>query len=225
MGMERFSSRIQLKLMSVIYKDWFIHYNDTLPRDVCWKLLYDIVNDIYNDFTQRLDGYVSTMSALDFIEVLNSPTVHKANEKVLPTQKSIDETYDTIAKALKEDPTLANNAIANAVRSSLVDIKQVNQCVGPRGYVTEIDSTIYPQPITVGYAKGMRSLYDSMIESRSAAKALMFAKDPLAQCEYFNRKLQLVAQVVTNIARGDCGSQHYMNWKVEATELSAMELA
>jgi hypothetical protein len=225
LGMDRISGKVHTALLETIYRDWYDTYRDEpdYDREVCWQLIYETVNEVYNDFTQRIDDSVSTLSILDFVEVLDNPAIAEANETVVPTQKSIDDTYDAITRALETDPTLVNNSIAQAVRSKMVDIKQVLQCVGPRGFVTEIDSTIYKKPITVGYARGMTSLYDSMIESRSAAKALMFAKDPLADCEYFNRKLQLVGQVVETIARGDCGSQHYMSWKVESTELKAMD--
>jgi hypothetical protein len=224
MGMDRISSKVHNTLLETIYRDWYTTYcqDPDYDREACWKLLYETVNEIYNDFTQRIDDHVATLSILDFVQVLDTPAIREANSTVVPTQKSINDTYDSITKSLMDDQALNHNAIAQAVRSSLVDIKQVLQCVGPRGFLTEINSTIWPQPITVGYAQGMRSLYDSMIESRSAAKALMFAKDPLAQCEYFNRKLQLVAQVVETIAPGDCGSQHYMSWKVEPSELKVM---
>lgn len=225
MGMERVSGKTHLDLLGKIYKSWYYaHYEDHgVNREDVWRLMYDTVNEIYNDFIQYLDAYVSTMSIIDFVDVMDSPAVKKANDTVVPTQKSIDETYDVIRKALYEDTSLTGNAIAEAARSNMVDIKQINQCIGPRGFVTEIDSMIYKQPITVGYAKGMRNLYDSMVESRSAAKALMFAKDPLAKCEYFNRKMQLVAQVVETLAPGDCGSNHYMPWTIEPGELKSME--
>lgn len=225
MGMERLTGQTSLTLLGKIYRDWFYaHLDDnSVNREDVWKLMYDTTNEIYNDFIQRCDAYVSTMSILDFVDVLDSPDIRKANESVVATQKSIDATYDAIKHALHTDKKLSGNAIAEAARSKMLDIKQISQCIGPRGYVTEIDSTIYKQPITVGYASGMRRLYDSMIESRSAAKALMFAKDPLAKCEYFNRKMQLVAQVVETLVPGDCGSQHYMPWLVESSELEMME--
>lgn len=180
MGMERISSKVHNTLLETVYRDWYDTYcqDPAYDREACWKLLYETVNEVYNDFTQRIDDHVATLSILDFVEVLDNPVIREANDAVVPTQKSINDTYDTITKALIEDQSLNHNAIAQAVRSSLVDIKQVLQCVGPRGFLTEINSTIWPQPITVGYAQGMRSLYDSMIESRSAAKALMFAKRP-----------------------------------------------
>lgn len=226
MGMSRISGGTHTKLLGVIYKDCVRTYQQSgvdLDLEAIWKLMYQTVNEIYTDFIQRLDAYVATMSALDFIEILDHPVIKEANHNVRPTQQSIDETYDLIEQTLRKDPALNDNAIAEAVRSSLVSMSQVNQCVGPRGYVTEIDSTIFRTPITVGYAHGMRRLYDTMIESRSASKALMFAKDPLAECEYFNRRLQLLAQVVERLAPGDCGTNHYMSWEVQPGELAALD--
>lgn len=225
MGMERISARVHLNLLGTSYESCFRTYRDDdgFDRENVWKLIYVIVNDIYNDFIQKVDAYVSTLNVLGFLEALEDPAIKEANDTVQPTQKSIDKTYDTIKTALMESDSLKHNGIAKDMRSLMIDPKQVCQCLGPRGYVTEIDSTIFPIPITVGYAKGMRSLYESMIESRSASKSLMFQKDPLAKCEYFNRKLQLVAQSVRYLAEGDCGSQHYMPWKVESGEIDQME--
>lgn len=225
MGMQRISTGLYLGIMSTIYKDWFLTYRDTpeyIPPSA-WKLIYQVSNDIYNDMTRELDAYVATLSILDFLEVDRTPAIFEANNTVQPTQASIDANTDIVIKELRENPNLRHNNIASALRSQLLDPKQTIQCVGYRGFVTEISSMIYGTPITVGFSRGMRKLYDSMIESRMASKALMFAKDPLAICEYFNRKLQQVCQVVMHLHRGDCGTTHLMEWKVEASELKVME--
>tara|TARA_B100000700_G_scaffold154615_2_gene171611 strand:- start:10157 stop:12112 length:1956 start_codon:yes stop_codon:yes gene_type:complete len=224
MGMKRLSSKVHLDLLGHAYESCFRTYQfeSGFDREEVWRLIYVIVNTIYNDFIQNADEYVSTLNVLGFLEALEDEQIKEANDSVQPTQKSIDTTYDAIKDSLMTSEGLKHNEIAKAMRSSMIDPKQVCQCLGPRGYVTEIDSTIFPTPITVGYAKGMRSLYESMIESRSASKSLMFQKDPLAKCEYFNRKLQLVAQSVRFLAQGDCGSQHYMPWTVESGEIDQM---
>lgn len=225
MGMERLSSKIHLNLLSAIYKNCVYAYADesNFDREHAWKVIYGITNNVYNDMIQQLDEYVETLSIIDLLEVIDHKDIKKVNANLKPTQKAIDEAYDVILDTLEKSDDLKYNAVANAYRSSMVDPKQICQCVGPRGYVTEVDSTIFRQPILSGYTQGMRFLYESLIESRSASKALMFQKDPLAQCEYFNRQLQLVAGVVDTLVMGDCGSQHTMSWKVEPGELKVME--
>lgn len=226
MGNEWLTGKTHLTILGEVYRTWFQTFRATkvaLEREMVWTTMYEMTNRLYNVITSRLGAYVATLSIADFMEVLKHKEVEQANSDMLPNQSSIDETYDKIVKTLRTTPDLKSNAIARAVRCSLVDNKQVLQCVSARGYVTDVDSRIFKQPITVGFAKGMRSFYDSLIESRSASKALMFAKNPLQDCEYFNRKMQLVAQVIDTLAPGDCGTTAYMPWRVESFELDRME--
>lgn len=226
MGNEWLTGKTHLNILGEVYKTWFQAYRNTdvaLQREDVWRMMYEMTNRLYNAIITRLGAYVATLSITDFVEVISNTEVTEANRKMQPNQGSIDETYDKIIGTLKTSDELKANNIARAVRCSLVDNKQVLQCVSARGYVTDVDSRIFKQPIAVGFAKGMRSFYDSLIESRSASKALMFAKNPLQDCEYFNRKMQLVAQVVDILAPGDCGSTAYMHWRVEPSELERME--
>lgn len=178
------------------------------------QMTYEATNEIYNSLTRRCEDQVVSIDITDFVKIVRDPDVAKANREVQPDQDSIDATYKTIEKALNESPALAKNPIALAVRSKLVDMNQVNQCVGPRGFLTDIDSNIFPTPILVGYAQGIRRFHDSLIESRSAAKSLIFSKAPLQDAEYFSRRLQLMCQAVKNLHWGNCGSTNYLHWKV-----------
>lgn len=110
---------------------------------------------------------------------------------------------------------LANNPLAAATKAKLVNSNQVLQCVGPRGYLTDIDSMNFRTPILRGYTQGLRTLYNSLIESRSAAKALFFSEDPLKDAEYFSRRLQLLGMSVERLHYTDCGSTEYITWKVK----------
>lgn len=225
LGDQRISSSQHIQLLSKIYEDWYHVYHDEphANKEDVWRLIYETVNWIYNDFICQLDRYVATASAIDFLDAIDEPQIHQANDEVKPTQKSIDQTYDVIQERLHNSDQLNRNGIAMAVRSSMVDMKQVQQCLGPRGFVTEIDSTIFKNPIAVGFAHGLRSIHDVLIESRSASKALLFAKDPLQECEYFNRKLQFVGQIVRHLVPGDCGSPHTIPWTLHSSELSTID--
>lgn len=236
MGMERLTGKTHLNLLSNIYKDLFFIYKDDPNYNMVqsWKLIYEIVNTIYNTFIIKCSPYVASLCMLDLLDVIDHPSIKDAKDKLQPTQDSIDDAYTTVMQTLKTDPQFNDNELANAVRSSLLDGKQVNQCLTARGFVTEIDSMIFKRPIPVGFMDGRQSLYDHMIESRSASKALSFSKDPLEDCEYFNRKLQLVAQVSDALDQPgmydptvkwtDCGSQHYWAWRINSRqELESLE--
>ena len=193
-------------------------------RDMLSKRIYQIVNNLYNELSNRAEKYVQSLDILDFIEVMNNPVIKQANDTIEPTQKSIDDTYRVIKDTLYNDPNLNNNTIAVGVRGKLVNIDQVLQCVSARGFITDTDSVLFPKPITVGYAKGLRSFHDSFIETRSAAKSLIFSKSPLQQAEYFSRRLQLMSEVVQNLHPGDCGSTKYVHWHVKGPEYNGTTL-
>jgi hypothetical protein len=161
---------------------------------------------------------VTTLDITDFVEVNDNPQIVQAEAVAAHTQEGIDGLYSVIKNVLNKDPALNNNQLAKAVRSKLVKVDQTLQCIGPRGFLTDIDSYIYRKPIMQGYFKGIRTLEDSMKESRSAAKALAFSVDPLKKAEYFSRRQQLICQNVKHLYRGDCGSKHYLVWQVRGEE-------
>lgn len=213
LGKKRLSPKTHLTLLGNIV--WDVHdANPDLDLDILAHQTYVQTNVMYNDLSIRLEEEVGSIDILDFCQVLDSAQVSEANENVQPTEQSIEETYEKIMNALETDPVLYNNPLAKAGRSGIVNRGQLLQCLGPRGFLTDTDSTQYKTPILRGYADGLRLFYDSLIESRSAAKALIFSKKPLQDAEYFSRRLQLMDQVVRNLHMGDCGSKEYLLWHV-----------
>lgn len=213
LGKKRLSPKTHLVLFGNIV--WAVYDADqTIDRDVLAHQVYVQTNVMYNDLTLRLEGEVGSIDILDFCQVLDSPTISEINNNVQPTEASIDEAYERIMKALNDEPVLYNNPLAKAGRSGIVNRGQLLQCLGPRGFLTDTDSTQYRTPVLRGYADGMRLFYDSLVESRSAAKALIFSKKPLQDAEYFSRRLQLMDQIVRNLHMGDCGSKEYLHWHV-----------
>ena len=204
------------------------------------KLAYEITNRLYNDMTYRLEPHVSSVSILDFVDVMDNPKIKEANAEVKPFENSITATYSTIESVLKDEAELPDNPVADAAKSGLVSMGQILQCVGPRGYLTDIDSTVFRRPVLVGYVEGMRSLHDVLIESRSAAKATSFARDYVSAPEYFNRLMQLLCETVKRVhgvsdvaylpsmktekkrELADCGSTHYRPVRVRSSDLKLM---
>lgn len=193
-------------------------------RDHLAEMVYRTSNHMYNDLSYRLSEYVVSLDITDFVEVLKQPRVKEVNDSIYERhaaaregtakQKVLDDTYIVIKDVLQNGIDLPNNPISLAARSKLVNIDQVMQCVGPRGYMTDTDSHVFRYPVLRGYAKGLREFYDSLVESRSAAKSLIFSKAPLQQAEYFSRRLQLMSQVVQRLHPGDCGTTNYLYWNV-----------
>ena len=225
LGEKRLSSDTHLVLLGNIM--WSVHdayvaighYGANLEnqvhfRDDLAERIYRITNHMYNDLSYRLEEYVVSLDITEFIEVMNNPRIKTLIDNPEPTKTFIDKTYGEIRAVLFDKNEMPDNMLSLASRSGLIKFDQLLQCVGPRGFLTDTNSVQFPVPVLRGYAHGMRSLYDSMVESRSAAKSLLFSKTPLQQAEYFSRRLQLVSQVVRNLHMGDCGSTNYTLWKV-----------
>jgi len=192
-------------------------------REEVWRTIYQQINQIYNEMVYATQSNLTSSDVTDYLELFDHPIVAELNRTVRPTQKSLDITYEGIKKVLFEDYNIRYNPVVLAARAGLVKIDQVCQMIGPRGYMTDIDSNIFQRPILVGYFEGITTLYDAMIESRSAAKSLTFNKKPLRQVEYFNRKMQLLGSVVYGLVEGDCGSDRYLNIGIDKNNLKYIE--
>lgn len=240
LGNNRLGSRTHLNLLgSCMWSVYDAYVNSVSSelefRDLLAEKVYSITNLMYNDLSFKLEEYVVSLDVLDFISALNNPAIKAANTNaftlakaentnVATIQKTLSDTYSEIEKALFNDPALKNNPISLASSSKLVKMGQVLQCIGPRGLLTDIDSHQFRKPVLRGYAQGIRSLHDSLIESRSAAKSLAFSKSTIRDAEYFSRRLQLMAQVVKNLHYADCGSNEYVLWKVIPDQFDNGEL-
>lgn len=209
-------------------------YNLDVHSEVFSKLAKEEIQRVYNDFTYNLEEYVTSINALHFIEILDLPEVRAVNDHlqslnlsdpgVLANAKyEIADAQDKLKTALKRRGTLRGNRLMETVQSGIYSIGQVLQCVGPRGLGQDIDGNVFDKPIMYGFAQGITQLHDSAVESRSAALALMLAKAPLSQVEYFNREMQLVVAPLCNLYRGeDCGSTEYTPWTVQRDNLKVL---
>lgn len=228
-GDERLNANTTLRLLGNGLWDTQAAYNlpGGEPLEPLSRMCYEISNQMYNRFTAALGAYVGSISIIDFIEVMMHPKIMEAMQKLRESgdmsDGGIEKAYAIIKAVLLDSNELINNGVAKAAKSGLVSIGQILQCVGPRGLTTDIDSHIFRRPIMNGFAYGLTSLEDSMKESRSSAKALFFAKDPMAQSEYFNRNMQLSAAVLSNLHQTDCGSQDYIPFMVKPGDLPCLD--
>lgn len=221
LGGRRLGMSTHLKLLGNCM--WTVR--DTYIDDPAVKLIqlaemtYRLVNLMYNDLTYRLEEYVTSLDITDYVEILDHPDILAAKEDAPETNESVKKIQSVIRKAMETDPSLVHNPLSKATRSGIANMSQVLQCVGPRGFVSDVDSFEFTRPIMRGFAEGIhRDFYWSLIESRHSAMSLAQSKDPLEQTEYFNRRLQLIAQTLRNIHPGDCGSTDYLYWTVSGEE-------
>lgn len=189
--------------------------SEIMMRNHLSRMIYETTNLMYNDLSYKLEEWVTSLDILDFIEVIDHPRIKEANENAEPTQQGIEAAYSVVRDVLLGGTELPHNPLSLAARSNLVNMGQLLQCVSHRGFLTDIDSNQFPVPVMRSYVQGIRSIYDSLIESRSASKSLAFTKAPLQESEYFSRRLQLVSLVLSNLHRGDCGTTKYLPWIVQ----------
>lgn len=213
------SANAHLKMINTVMwsiYDYYQHlYEDqrVLIDNLC-KLGYEITNTMYNELSYALEEYVTSLDILDFIGITKHHSIITALENAEPTQDGIEAVSKLLQDKIKSEPDFVGNPLAIAIRTGLARMGQALQCLGPRGYLTDVDSELFKYPIMSSYISGVRSLYDSLIESRSAAKSLMNSAKPLQDSEYFSRRQQLVCQNVKHLHLGDCGSTNYLLWHV-----------
>jgi hypothetical protein len=210
------TSDTHIELISRLTEDTILHYKmqDPYQRELINKLVYRITNDVHNFVTCQAEASVSSIDILDFIEVVDHPVIRQINNETEPNNDSIVNSYSKLLSALKTDNDFDSNNLVKAVRSNMVNSNQVTQCVGTRGFLTEVDGKILPTPIMTNFTEGFVRLHDYVAESRSAAKSYFFSESPLEDAEYFARRLQLLCMTVERLHYVDCGSISYVDWLV-----------
>lgn len=214
---KRLSIGIDLQLLGQVMMCTYDTYrNEPVPVPLdpdLWRLAYDINNRAYVGIIKHAEPFVGTIDILHFLEALDEPEIYTANQAVQRGEIGINDVYQVIGRVFNDKTKLVNNPIAREYRSKLLKETQVHQNIGPRGKPTDMNSRIFHHPILRGYVEGIRSIHDSAIETRSAARSSYYAAESLRMSEYFSRKLQFVSQNVQRLHHDcDCGSREYLEW-------------
>lgn len=214
---QRAGTNTHLQLMenelNTVYDTYRNQVSDrTALMDRLALLSYEISNVMYNELTINCEPYVTGLDITDFTAITTSPRVKEALDTMEPTEAGIVGVYATIKDVLQNDPVLKFNPVANALNAKLSSEGQTLQCLGPRGFLTDVDSHVFKIPVKRGYAAGITDMYSSLVESRSATKSMAFSTEPLQKSEYFSRRQQLICMNVQNLHMCDCGSKNYLTW-------------
>lgn len=224
LGHTRVTSKSLVSYLNKVIWGIHEHSGETVCPESLAKLAIEGKNWLYNETTVKLSRYVATLSMFDIADVYNHPLVRKANTNVEESTYGIEQvSYKMIEEAFNDTTQFRGNSIIEGYRSGTQKLEQLLQAFGPRGYPTDINSDIFPHPVTVGYIDGIWDLYGSMVESRSGTKALLYNKELLRVTEYFNRKSQLVAQYVQRLHPGDCHTPHLVDFPVLASTLKTLK--
>lgn len=189
------------------------------------------LNLLHNDTLTRAPEYITSMTALDFLEVVDHPEIAEVNNTMLAydftdpelqrkSQGLIEEAHDTITEVMKRPGVLPANRVIENIKARILNVGQTICLVGPRGHLTDANSMVLPEPIASGFVNGLRNIYEMSIERLSAVKAAAYTETPLQQTEYFNRQLQLLMQVLERVADVDCGNKETMLWPVTKTNFN-----
>lgn len=213
-----FTSKSHLSIINAIYPNIVEAYNLYRPdlRNHLNRRIFEINNqNAYNKLSKKLYQYMTSIDILDVIEVSDNENIQKSIQACNLTEDGVDQLSEKVIDIIKKDPSLNNNRMARSLRYGVLRANQVVQSVAMRGYVTDVDSDLFLRPVTGCYVNGIRSIYESLIESRLGAKSLLYSEEPLRQTEYLSRRLQLLSMTVERIHYTDCGSQEYLEFLVQ----------
>ena len=221
-----------LRLCSRVYQDYVDKYEMTewdIDDEHMNRVVYrDVINALYNFHVEHLAAYAQGASSLDIIEILKHPPIREANLKIQtqkrdPTPEQISAVHDIIAREILTSDKLKHNSFAIALRSKTIKMVQMTMVVGPIGYCTDIDSSLFPRPLRWGFYEGNTKLWEMAIESRNASIASLYNELIMPESQYANRRYQLFAHPVRWVARADCGSKRYKRTAItDAKKLSRM---
>lgn len=184
-----------------------LHYY--YQKESLLKMTNKIINMIFNELINRISSDCSTIDATDFIGLIREEGISKIHANLRPTPESVDRAYKEIKQYITTTKT--PNRFVKAYRSKAINENQANQCIGPRGFVSDLLRTVYKQPIMNGFIKGMGSLFEIVAESQTAAKSLNANDTHIKTSEYASRRIQLLTMSVTGVDINDCGSTEYMD--------------
>lgn len=216
-GYKRFKNGSVTSLMTEIAQVLVPTYWDRIDFGVMGKQMYEIVNNVYNMSIRHMEAYVETLDATDVIGMLYHPDIVRLREEAIAdgTIKGIQRLYEEIPKVVADPKKFEGNGMAELLATGGGNMGQMLQSVGARGIVTDVNSAVFPNIIFDCFAGGLTNIADFIVESRSAAKALYFQKDPIRTTEYFNRRLQLLNQTLRWLVPGDCGTTDTLDWKMQ----------
>ena len=219
-----FSSSTYTKLYSVLYyriiKEYLEPNNLFNEYEFILKDMYKTINFFQNEFVSRIQDYNIGIEISDILPIALDEeiilSIKKVNEE--PTQANIEKTYKVLDRIIKEGKH-KDNIMSLVYQSGMVNINQLRQLFGSRGFLTEINSKIFKQPMVNSFTLGFKNMYEALIESRAGAKALYMSTNAIRKSEQHAREFQLATMPVEEIVYTDCGNRDYIEFYVRPKEV------
>lgn len=218
-----FISKTHRVFLTAIYKAIIKDINPLSPYD--FEKLTELIiksNDLFYNYNVLMsEEYYSSLDILDLIELIDHKPIKKLVKQTEKSKGSVGNTFKDSLNIIYTDKDIRDNQMVKMVKRELVNSLQISQSTVFRGFVTEVDGSILQEPILSNYVSGINSMFEVCAESLMAHKAYKFAEVPLQKAEYLSRKLQLLATIVNRIEQGDCGSQRYLEFKINPPSFNA----
>ena len=211
-----FSSKSHILLLQNVAWDVINRYYQTpgFETERIAKKVCDTSGYMYNTLICKCSQYPMSADFTDYLEIVLYPPIAKILATACADQKVIEKGNAAIAAILTDPKHLPNNQLARIIRMGVVSMSQVLQIIGMGKSITDIDSYIFPRPISENYFLGYYDPYNAHIDSRSTAKSLYFAGEPLEDSEYFARRLAQACSVIEHLVIGDCGTEGLLRFQV-----------
>ncbi len=192
---------------------------DKAKLEKMWALIYECTNDIFNDFSENLEEYVTSTSAEDVADLLHYPPIKAINDAIqamnFPDERMVTTATKSIEAIMRGDLNIAGHPMVRTLKCGSARAGQMLQIGGPIGHRTDVDGKIYEPAIARGYGHGMKTLRDTLIESRDACRNIFFQNRPMQLSEWNNRVVQLMTAILANLHEGDCGTTDLLSIFVE----------
>ncbi|ANZ50227.1 putative DNA-directed RNA polymerase beta subunit [Erwinia phage vB_EamM_Phobos] len=182
--------------------------------DIRYVLSEHGYTDAYNNSVDNLIEYLTTVDIDTFRDIWRHPRMDEVRRLAERYPEGYDEdgkdmveeAYQHI-EAIFDDPAMRYNAAVMSVKDKTIKGDQILQAF-VRGKTSEIDSRVFSNQVWTGFFTGLDDI-GRVKESCSTSRSHLYNTDNIADAEYTSRKFQLVANVLMNFTRGDCGSNHY----------------
>lgn len=205
------------RLMNAIFWDCYDlsrAQGHDLDKTVITQRMYEIADMLF-ELYRELPEEVLSVNIMDYIDVMNDEDIHQAlvniHEKERVTSSDISRVYKAINTTIEKKEEIQDNALVIAHRSRSIKPAQFNKCIGPNGFITDVDSHMFRHPVTDSFVSRLTKIEDILMESRTAAMSIFYQSKAMQDSEYLTRQLQLQGEYIWRVHPGtDCGSKTYI---------------
>ena len=189
---------------------------DPMFKETLEKAIFDIPVNLHNYVLVYLAEFSVDLSVEHFLELRQD----KGLKKLLPnghkpTQEEAVSMLDKIKDYILQSPTLDHNTIAITVRTNAIRMTPILQTCGFVGYLTNMNSRVYDEPIIANLIDGSPTLGSFYKMCDQAGIAYAVADNDLATCEWKTRVRQQLSAMLQTVHYVDCGSESYLDITLE----------